>query len=173
MTRPRRSETELTAEHLRRVLIYDAHTGLWKWREQRKGSGPLRKAGWWPGGKTARGYCLAIRRKVYATHRLAFLYMTGAWPEHEIDHIDGDFLNNRWANLRPATPTENHRNVGLRSHNTSGFRGVTLHKGRWRARVTIDRKLVDLGYFPTPEEASQAYEMAAQQAFGDYYRRLQ
>jgi hypothetical protein len=173
MTRPRRSETVLTAEHLRRVLLYDPYTGLWKWRQG--GKGRPKQPDWWPGTPNKFGYLtIAIGRLAYFTQRLAFLYMEGRWPKEEVDHIDGDRANNRWPNLREATRSQNKYNTGLRGHNTSGFRGVYHHRdGGWVARIKTGEKRVSLGYFPTPEEASHAYETAAQQAFGDYYRRLQ
>ena len=173
MSRPRRSETLLTAEHLRRVLIYDPFTGLWKWREGGKGR-PL-EPDWWPGSPVGKGYLnISIGRLGYYVHRLAFLYMTGEWPKHQADHIDGDRTNNRWANLREATGSQNKYNTGRRSHNTTGFRGVYFRKneGKWHARIKIGEKRVSLGIFSTPEEASRAYEAAAQEHFGEYYRRL-
>lgn len=174
MTRPRRSETVLTAEHLRRVILYDPDTGLWRWKAS--GKGKPREPGWWPGTLTAWGYRnIAISRLGYFAHRLAFLYMTGAWPQHEVDHIDGDRANNRWGNLREATGLQNKYNTGLRGHNTTGFRGVYHHNqtGRWVARIKTGERRINLGSFATPEEASKAYEEAASQSFGDYYRRLQ
>ena len=171
MARARRSEAELTAEHLRRILLYDPHTGLWKWKERGKGK-PL-KPDWWPGTKMAKGYyAIGISRWPRYVHRLAFLYMTGKWPSEEVDHIDGDRSNNRWANLREATHSQNKQNTGRRGHNTAGFRGVYHHRdGGWVARIKIGEKRVSLGYFATPEEASRAYETAAAHAFGEYYRR--
>ena len=177
MSVPRRSETLLTAEHLRRVLIYDPFTGLWKWREGGKGR-PL-EPDWWPGtlgGKPGRQYyAIGIGRWPRYAHRLAFLYMTGEWPKQEIDHVDGDRTNNRWSNLREADHSQNKYNTGLRGHNTTGFRGVYFRKneGKWHARIKVGDRRVSLGLFSSPEEASIAYEAAAQEHFGDYYRRLQ
>jgi hypothetical protein len=174
MSRPRRSESVLTAEHLRRVLLYDPHTGLWKWKQG--GKGRPKEPDWWPGTVTSQRKYLSVSvgRLAYYAHRLAFLYMTGEWPKEQVDHIDGDRSNNRWANLREATGSQNKYNTGRRGHNTSGFRGVYHHRdGGWIARIKIGEKRVSLGYFATPEEASRAYEAAAQEHFGEYYRRLQ
>jgi HNH endonuclease/AP2 domain len=174
MTRPRRSETVLTAEHLRRVLLYDPYTGLWKWREN--GRGRSKVLDWRPGYLGRDGYpSIRILNRLYLAHRLAFLYMMGRWPRHELDHIDGDRANNRWGNLREATRTQNMKNTGLRATNTSGFRGVSFSQkyNRWEARMRLgDSKQVFLGYFATPDDASKAYEAAAKEAFGEYYRRL-
>ena len=123
MTRPRRSETVLTAEHLRRVLLYDPYTGLWKWRQG--GKGRPKQPDWWPGTPNKFGYLtIAIGRLAYFTQRLAFLYMEGRWPT----------------------------------------------EGRWPALIRATHLPVS---FATPEEASRAYEQAAGQAFGSFYRRLQ
>jgi hypothetical protein len=173
MSRPRRSETVLTAEHLRRVLLYDPYTGLWRWRQG--GKGRPKEPDWWPGTLTRWGYrSIAIGRLGYYVHRLAFLYMTGAWPRHEADHIDGDRSDNRWGNLRDATGSQNKRNAGLRKDNTTGFRGVYRHNqtGAFVARIKIGDKRITLGSFDTAEQASEAYERAAKESFGLFYRKI-
>jgi hypothetical protein len=173
MSRPSRSETELTAEHLRRVLIYDPHTGLWKWRQD--GKGRPKVLVWWPGTVTGQRKYLSISidRLAYYVHRLVFLYMTGKWPKEQVDHIDGDQTNNRWGNLREASGSQNKYNTGVRSHNTTGARGVYRAKdGRFVARIKIGDKRVNLGSFATAELASEAYEKAAKEAFGLFYRKV-
>ena len=176
MARPSRRETKLTAEHLRRVLIYDPYTGLWKWRST--GKGRPKVLDWMtgtPGGIEGRQYLsIAIDRLPYYVHRLAFLYMTGEWPSEQTDHIDGDRTNNRWANLREASGSQNKYNTGVRSHNTTGARGVFRHKqtGKFVARIKIGDKRVNLGSFDTVEQASEAYEKAAKEVFGLFYRKV-
>lgn len=176
MSRPRRSETVLTAEHLRRVILYDPYTGLWRWRQS--GKGRPKVPDWMsgtPGGKPGRQYLsIAIDRLPYYVHRLAFLYMTGAWPKHEVDHIDGDRSNNRWANLREATGSQNKYNTSTRGHNTTGFRGVyrTKNGHQFVARIKIGDKRIALGSFDTAEQASEAYEQAAKESFGLFYRKI-
>lgn len=88
------------------------------------------------------------------------------------DHIDGDGLNNRRANLRPATVQQNNCNQGLRVDNTSGYKGVSWdreHNG-WRAQVFIDRKAKYLGCFSTAREAARAYNIAARKLHGEFAR---
>ena len=173
MSRPSRSETKLTVEHLRRVLIYDPHTGLWKWRQG--GKGRPKVPDWMPGTPMKVGYLsIAIDRLAYYAHRLAFLYMTGEWPAEQMDHIDGDRTNNRWSNLREATGSQNKYNTGVRVHNTTGARGVYRTKdGRFVARIKIGDKRVNLGSFSSLELASEAYEKkAAKEAFGLFYRKV-
>jgi hypothetical protein len=91
----------------------------------------------------------------HLSHRLAFLYMTGRWPD-EVDHKDGIKMNNRWENLREVTHQENlaFRNY-TNSSNSVGIRGVTKCGRRFRAMIRIDKQLLHLGVYDTPEEAEQ------------------
>lgn len=176
MSRPRRSESGLTAEHLRRVLLYDPHTGLWKWRQG--GRGRPKVLVWFAGtlgGKPGFQYLsISIGRLPYYVQRLAFLYMTGRWPDPEADHIDGDRTNNRWDNLREATRVQSKHNKGARKDNVVGARGVYYRskEGKFHARIKIGDKRVSLGLFDTVELASEAYEKAAKEAFGLFYRKV-
>lgn len=86
--------------------------------------------------------------------------MTGDWPEGEIDHIDGNKVNNRFANLRLADHTLNVQNVRApRAHNNGGHLGASLDKrsGKWRGVITVGGRSRYLGTFATPQEASAAY----------------
>src|SRR5437879_12879405 len=90
------------------------------------------------GGSASSGSYLALRyngKSVYA-HRLAFYLQTGRWPKY-VDHINGNKLDNRWCNLREATMAQNKANEGLRSSNTSGWKGVSWHKKakKWSAQI--------------------------------------
>jgi hypothetical protein len=88
----------------------------------------------------------------------------------EIDHRDGDGLNNQEDNLRPTSGGLNQGNVPKRSHNTSGFKGVTFFSPRnlWRASISKDGKKRTLGYGRTPEEAARLYDAAAVAQFGEF-----
>jgi hypothetical protein len=88
----------------------------------------------------------------------------------EVDHADGDGLNNcRW-NLRDGAQFRNNANTGMRSTNTSGYKGVQRVPGAWTATVTVNRKRTYLGTFGSPEEAAYAYDQAAIRHFGEYAR---
>lgn len=80
---------------------------------------------------------IGIGYKRYAAHRLAWLYMTGAWPVGEIDHINGDTGDNRFANLRDATPSQNQYNQKIPKNNKSGVKGLFWIERlkKWRACV--------------------------------------
>lgn len=150
-------QDQLTQSRLKELLDYDPETGVFTRRTMRGGypagtrAGTRHNAGYWQ---------IVVDRKFHLGHRLAFLWMTGAWPEHEVDHINGDRSDDRWVNLREQTHQQNIHNMGaLPRHNTSGFLGVDWVKkvGAWRANITVNRKLKFLGHFPTPELAHAAY----------------
>jgi hypothetical protein len=90
----------------------------------------------------------------------------------EIDHIDGDGLNNRRANLRAATHGQNQRNRGAQSNNSSGFKGVSWDKptGKWRAQIEVNGKNKHLGRYNTPEAAHAAYCKASDVLHGEFGR---
>lgn len=112
----------------------------------------------------------------HPAHKVAWLIMTGEWiayPEYEIDHINGDPNDNRWVNLRKVTKSENQRNSCRRVNNTSGVHGVNWKPvytnnpddGRWVARIWNGPRHVFLGSFRSLREASIARK-AAERALG-------
>ena len=95
--------------------------------------------------------------------------MTGDWPGGEVDHLDGDALNNRWANLRVVTHHQNRMNNRAYRNNRLGVRGVFRHpNGRYRAYIHPNGRLVHLGYFATLEEAQEARRDAEKRYFGEF-----
>lgn len=114
------------------------------------------------------GYAVAnINCKVVKMHR----YILGlSEPTEIIDHINGNTLDNRKANLRRCTNTENSRNCKLSKNNTSGASGVNLIKssGKYRARIMVNRKEIRLGHFKTFEEAKKARREAEKKYFGEF-----
>lgn len=94
-------------------------------------------------------------------------------PGWHVDHINGDGLDNRRANLRPSTPSQNAFNSALFRHNTSGFRGVSFdrrYRRPWLASIKIDGKFIRLGRFDSAEEAALAFDEAARQFRGEFAR---
>lgn len=84
-----------------------------------------------------------------------------------VDHVNGDGLDNRRANLRPATSSQNAANARRRKDNSSGFKGVSQRpNGRWMARI----RMKSLGTFPTAELAARAYDSAATETWGEFAR---
>lgn len=99
-------------------------------------------------------------------------FLMGCPPE-EIDHVNGNGLDNRLSNLRKATKTEQSRNTDARKYSISGIKGVSLHAktGLWRARIVVNKKEISLGYFRDVVLAAKAYDDAAIKHFGDFYRK--
>lgn len=91
----------------------------------------------------------------------------------DVDHKDGDGLNNHRHNLRPCTHSQNQRNAGKRGNTKSGYKGV-YKKGSfdksWQAVISADGKSLSLGYFHSAEEAARAYDDAALVLHGDFAR---
>ena len=107
--------------------------------------------------------------KRYGLHQVVFAMVHGYIPK-EIDHADGNPSNNRPANLREATRSQNNCNRRMQSNNTSGFKGVYLNKriGRWHARIKVDGRFVSLKYHKTPEAAGEAYLAAVKTYHGNF-----
>jgi len=109
----------------------------------------------------------ALFRKNYLAHRVIWLLHTGSWPEHQIDHINGDCGDNRLSNLRAATPGENQKNRRLHSRNKSGVNGVCWKETdrKWVAQISVDRVRISLGRFDFFEDAVAA-RLAANVKYG-------
>jgi antibiotic biosynthesis monooxygenase (ABM) superfamily enzyme len=103
-------------------------------------------------------------------HRVAFLVMRGRWPANEVDHIDGNRANNRFANLREATAAENQRNAKLRKDNRVGLKGVKKNGSGYAAWIRLNNRPKYIGTFKTPEAAHKAYITVAETSYGDFAR---
>ena len=152
----------MDANTLRSVLNYNQDTGVFTWKVR-----PSARtfAGDTAGNITSGGYWeIKFRKKSHLAHRLAWLYVHGAWPLETIDHINGDRLDNRLANLRDVTIGKNGQNkYRAKRTNGTGFLGVRTtdkRKNGFRAVIKFDGKTKNLGSFDTPEKAHEAY-MAA------------
>jgi len=112
-------------------------------------------------GTNSNGYIIInIKRAFYRVHRIIWYMHTEVDPVNLIiDHIDGNPLNNRIQNLRICEQKDNCKNSVKSARNTSGYKGVNLHKhpNQWRARIRHDGKYIHIGIFDTPEEAHRAY----------------
>jgi hypothetical protein len=107
------------------------------------------------------------RKGLIFLHRVLF---SGLTSQHEIDHIDGNGLNNTRANLRRATHAENSRNRRISRNNKSGFKGVWPKGKKWGALIEVNGRKHHLGTYPTPEEAHAAYCEAASRLHGQFAR---
>lgn len=154
----------ISAEQAREWYDYNPDSGVFTRRVQRKS----RPAGSVLAGTLNHGYLrVMVAGRSYSLHRLAFLWMTGHWPSADVDHIDGDRTNNRWANLRDVDRSTNLQNTrAAKSHNKStGILGAYFHKktGRYTSRIRSCGRNVHLGMFSTPQEAHAAYVAAKRQ----------
>ena len=110
---------------------------------------------------------VSILGKSILLHRLVWALANNEWPTGEIDHINGDRLDNRLENLRNVTPAENRRNMARRSDNTSGCSGVIWDKAKrkWVVQITRDGRRSQLGSFHRYEHAV-AHRRAEQSRVG-------
>lgn len=153
---------------LKELLDYNKDTGVFTWK---KPTSKKMKAGDVAGSKNSSGYiCICINSKLYLAHRLAWLYEYGNMPENCIDHINGITIDNRICNLREATLSQNQHNRKAQKNNKSGFKGVSWHKRikKWYAVIKHQHKLIYLGYYDTPEKASEAYKSKAIELAGQF-----
>lgn len=153
---------------LRSVLDYSAKTGQFRWKVRRGWVTPGTVAG----GKTGKYHAIRVYDQLIYTHQLAWLFCHGYWPETDIDHKNGDRLDNRIDNLRLATRSMNNGNSKKPKTNTSGFKGVYWHsqRERWCAGIRCNGQTTYLGLFDTPESAHEAYMAAARRIFGEFAR---
>lgn len=161
---------ELTAERLREVLHYDPETGVFTWLVKTSNRVHVGRVA---GTSHKIGYrMIAIDGHLYYAHRLTWFYMTGKWPNAALDHGNLDKDDNRFANLREATMSQNLANTRARSDNTSGLKGVGWdeRRGKWMARITTRGKRRHLGRFDCPAAAHLAYVVAAHKHFGEFAR---
>jgi hypothetical protein len=148
-------------------LEYDADTGEFTWLGDFNAKRVGRRAGTTVGAKGYR--TITIKKRRFYEHRIAWYMMTGEDPTgFEIDHINGNKADNRFCNLRLATCQTNKANRGLSKSNSSKHKGVCKFRKKWIASITHNRKIIHLGVFDTPEEASTAYDAKAVELFGEY-----
>lgn len=166
--------TILTAEAARNLLRYDQDTGDLFWKERTQDQFDSSRPGiskWWNGryagnlaftAKTCGYRSGKLKGKLRLAHRVIWLMQTGSDPSGQIDHINGDKLDNRFCNLREVTQAENLRNMKMSALNTSGHTGVYRNRrgDKWVAQLFYDGKTLCLGTFDEIEDAAAARERA-------------
>lgn len=143
-------------DDIRSLLSYDCNTGLLTWIKGRRGSKGTGKVAGSSNGKYIR---VIIDGEKFYAHRLAWALHYGEWPKSIIDHIDGNKTNNKIANLRQCSYSQNGFNRHNQTNNTSGMVGASFDKKRnkWLAKIMFNYKHIHIGYFSTKEEAHDAY----------------
>ena len=150
------SKLDITIEHLRESLDYNAQTGIFTWRKNHRRPDLIGKTA---GSIHSAGYIsIAIHNVKRLAHRLAWFHVTGVMPEGHIDHINGNKLDNSFANLRQVTRFGNLQNMRQATKaNKVGLLGVSAHQGKWRAQIMVNGKRIRASGFDTPELAHQKY----------------
>jgi hypothetical protein len=150
------SKLDITIEHLRESLDYNAQTGIFTWRKNHRRPDLIGKTA---GSIHSAGYIsIAIYNVKRLAHRLAWFHITGAMPEGHIDHINGNKLDNSFGNLRQVTRFGNLQNMRQATKaNKVGLLGVSAHQGKWRAQIMVNGKRIRASGFDTPELAHQKY----------------
>ncbi|WP_219847579.1 HNH endonuclease [Burkholderia multivorans] len=159
----------LTYDRAVELFRYEQETGKLFWKKKPSNKSNRIKPGDEVGNlfRGTRGnhymQCSVDKRK-YVLHRIVWLLHHGVFPSGEIDHIDGNCLNNRIENLRDVSALDNCKNLPRRKDNTSGVTGVTWHRKaqKWMAQAQLDGKFIYLGLFSTIEEAAQARARASE-----------
>lgn len=150
-------------------LRYEPADGHFYWTQSGRG----RRIGEPAGGMSGNGYWqIRIGGRLYYAHRLAWLASYGELPHCEIDHINGDPLDNRVANLRKASHAQNSMNVRPHRDSLSGLKGAYFDKAdqKWYSCIRIGGQNKFLGYFATAEKAHGAYVAASREVHGQFSR---
>ena len=177
-------------EVLRQLLRYEPETGKLFWLARNPdwfsdgGKAASHSSAVWNtnfAGKAALATIMAngylagkiLGKGVYA-HRAIMTMDSGRWPDHEVDHINGDPSDNRMANLRLATRSQNALNTCLSKRNASGWRGVWFDGARqkWAAMIGHDGKRTSLGRFGSKDAAIAAYAEASERLHREFRRPL-
>lgn len=162
----------LSPNEISKIIDYNPLTGVMRWKERARNDfesdsifkmwsarfagkevGTIHRQS---GGKHYR--IGNINRRLYRMHRVAWAIHYGAWPNGEIDHINGNGCDNRICNLRDVNSSENRANVRRQSNNTSGVTGVTWDKNRrkWKAQIKKNGKIINIGRFDDFDDAVSA-----------------
>jgi HNH endonuclease len=162
----------MTADEVREWLDYDPDTGEFRWKKVRCGRGANQMRVGDLAGTYQQGYLrICVNGRIYRAHRLAWLLHCGEFPNGFLDYIDGNKRNNRIANLRVATNSENQANRGPPIRKTSGAKGVTWKQGKWHAQIAIEGRQKFLGAFHDKEVVIAARNVGEAKYQGEYARR--
>jgi hypothetical protein len=118
-------------------------------------------------GRGVERWMIGLQRLMMYRHVIVFALHRGI-PTHDVDHENGNSLDDRISNLRPATRSQNTANTRRRRDNLSGYKGVSRRRKKWEARIRVRGEPICLGCFETPEDAHAAYVEAARKHFGEF-----
>ena len=126
-----------------------------------------------------RGYkvanlCNRGQVKLFKIHRLVCqTFILNPYKKPGVDHKNGEKGDNTLLNLRWCTQLENCRNTKRYINNKTTFKGVTFCRGnrKYKAQIGLMGKILFIGYYNKPEDASRAYEKQAETLFGEFYKK--
>lgn len=163
---PGTTHYELTQQDVKALFDMDPEEGVLRWKTT---IGYQAKQGQ-VAGYVSLGYrMIKVRQIRYQAHRLIWLWVTGDWPKNEVDHINGNSLDNRFSNLRDVpvrTNLENRQKPS--SSSTTGVMGVFPYGTRYVSRITSNGVVHKVGVFETVEQASMAYQQAKRDLHAGY-----
>lgn len=163
------AQRRLSHARLNEILRYDPTTGIFVWRVRLAHRNQVGDIAGYDNGKGH--WIIGIDNVKYPAHRLAWFYVHGKWPDPEVDHKDLNGTNNSILNLREATRSQN--NANRRAYSRSGMKGAYAHPdGGFTSTITIKKKIVYLGYYPSAEQAHAAYCAASQKHQGEFSRSI-
>lgn len=160
---PQDQSTKLIALTRKQVALVDAEDFEW-----------LSKSNWYAQENSVTFYAQRL-----SSHGMIYMHKSilNCGKEKQVDHINGNTLDNRRANLRLCTQTQNTCNRKKNRNNRSGFKGVNRKKSdrigkhwKWASRIGIGKKRLFLGAFETAEEAARVYDEAAKIYHGEFAR---
>lgn len=154
----------MTHKELLALLHYDKALGWFMWRVDHGKKIRAGAVAGWEGNGYVR---IGIGYRIYQAAQLAYFYVAGKWPEHEVDHRDRNPGHNAWRNLRPATHKQNLENRVAQSNNTSGYPGVSWDaaRGKWVAYIKHHGRNIRLGRFGEKMKAVAARRAAEKNLF--------
>ena len=152
----------ISQEYLKSVLSYDPDSGVFTWIGKTGSSANSfigKEAGCIARKKNYSVRLIRVNKRLYRAHVLAWLYVYGEYPANQIDHIDGNPLNNRIDNLRDVPQTTNMQNLkSSRRDNKLGLLGVHMRRdGKYIAQITANGVAKFIGVFGNENDAHQAY----------------
>ena len=158
----------MTQKYIRELFNYNIESGILTYAISRNYRTVVgNEAGWlWVDKKRDSLHTyrhVKVDRQTYKVHRIIWVHVYGGIDSRmQVDHIDGNTLNNKIENLRLVSNAENSKNRSVQSNNTSGYHGINqLPSGNWRVRIVgEDRKRISIGSYSTFEEALMARKEA-------------
>lgn len=162
------NEQEITGIILGMFLDYDPETGFFRYKLR---TNPNTVPGEIITTLNEDGYVMiSVQGVRMRGHRIAWVWMTGKWPNRDIDHINGQRADNRYLNLREANRSQNLMNGGLRKSNRSGVVGVHFcaERQKWVAQIKVQKRTVGLGRFEQFQDAVHARKKAEERYYKSF-----